>query len=138
MAPGVGNRTWEVGNVEQKALESVFFFFKPCILIGTVVEDCAWIALRPLRNLRDVASLLATFPILATRRSSGRPNSGAGHRFAELVPATQRPAAMGDKDGPEEGVGTLSSVRWPRFSAQLLWPLSSGSQPRQEHWLTRE
>lgn len=85
-----------------------------------------------------VASLLATFPILATRRSSGSPNSGAGHRFAELVPATQRPAAIGDRDGPEEGVGTLSSVRWPRFSAQLLWPLSSGSQPRQEHWLTRE
>lgn len=40
--------------------------------------------------------------------------------------------------GQKRVSGTLSSVKWPRFSAQLLWPLSSGSQPRQEHWLTLE
>lgn len=49
----------------------------------------------------------------------------------------QRPAAIAGQDGLEEGVGTLSSVRWPRFPAQLLWPFSSGSQPRQGHWLTQ-
>lgn len=53
-------------------------------------------------------------------------------RFAELVSVTLRGAALAGRDrgGPEEDIRTLSSVRWPRFSAQLLWPLSSGSLPR--------